>query len=44
MLSFEEYKKALGPLAEEHSDEEIEYLRNITDRFAEAVFDDWKKP
>lgn len=43
MVSLEDFKKSLGSLAEKLSDEEIERLCCISDRFADAVFDDWKK-
>ena len=43
MISLEEYKKALGPLAQELSEEEILKVRDNQDQIAEILFDMWLK-
>lgn len=43
MISLEEYKKALGPLAQKLSEEEILKAREIQDKLAEIMFDMWLK-
>lgn len=41
MISLEEYKKALGPLAQELSEEEILKVRDNQDQMAEILFNMW---
>jgi hypothetical protein len=41
VLSFKEFKKALGPAAAKYTDAQINQMRLICDRLADAVFDDW---
>ena len=41
MMEFEEFKKTLGPLADKLSDEEIDGLRVLLDKFADLMFDRW---
>ena len=41
MISLEEYKKALGPLAQELSEEEILKVRDNQDQMAEILFYMW---
>lgn len=43
MLALEEFKKALGPKANSLSEAEIERIRGIQDKFADAFFDAWIK-
>jgi hypothetical protein len=43
MISLEEYKKALGPLAQKLSEAEILKAREIQDKLAEIMFDMWLK-
>ena len=43
MISLEEYKKALGPLAQTLSEEEILKAREIQDKMAEILFYEWLK-
>ena len=40
-LSFDDFKKAMGPEAAKYSDEEIELMRRICDAIADAVFNRW---
>lgn len=40
-LSFEDFKKSLGPASSKYSDQEIERLRVVCDGIANVVFDDW---
>jgi hypothetical protein len=40
-MEFEEFKKTLGTLAEKLSDEEIDKLRILLDKFADLMFDRW---
>lgn len=42
MLSLEEFKARLGPLAERYTDAEIARLRDLTCGFAALVFDLWQ--
>ncbi|MFA6273560.1 MAG: hypothetical protein WC662_00160 [Candidatus Paceibacterota bacterium] len=41
MISLEEYKKALGSLAQRLSEEEILKAREIQDKMAEILFYSW---
>ena len=41
MMDFEEFKKTLGPLANQLSDEEIDNLRILLDKMADLIFDRW---
>lgn len=41
MISFDEFKKLLGPAADGLSDADIEHIRDIEYRLADIVFDDW---
>ena len=41
MISLEEYKKALGPLAQKLSEAEILKAREIQDKMAEILFYSW---
>jgi len=41
MISLEDYKKALGPLAQKLSEEDILKARDIQDRMAEVLFYSW---
>lgn len=41
-VTFEEYKRALGPLALERSDEEIRHLFALSDQLAGVLFDMWR--
>jgi hypothetical protein len=41
MIPFEEFKKSLGTLADEHSDEEILAMQEKMVRLADIVFDSW---
>jgi len=41
MMSFPEFKKLIGPLANTMTDAEIEKLRELEYRFADVVFDWW---
>jgi hypothetical protein len=41
MLSLLEFKKSLGPKSYTLSEEEIEHLRLMFDRIADAAFDQW---
>jgi hypothetical protein len=41
MISIEEYKKALGPLVQELSEEEILKVRDNQDQMAEILFNMW---
>jgi hypothetical protein len=41
MMSFEAFKKCIGPLADKLSDDEIERLRVFEYRLADAMFDNW---
>jgi hypothetical protein len=43
MISLEEYKKALGPLAQTLSEEEILKARDNQDQMAEILFYEWLK-
>lgn len=43
MIELSEFKKELGPLAEELSEEEILKLREQQDQMAEILFDTWLK-
>lgn len=43
MIALEDYKKALGTLANELSEEEILKLRDSQDQMAEIFFDMWFK-
>ena len=43
MIGLEEYKKALGTLAEELSEKEILELRENQDQMAEILFSMWLK-
>jgi len=40
-ISFEEFKTSLGTLADELSDEQIEYIRCAFDRIADVALDRW---
>lgn len=40
-LSFEDFKKSLGPASSKYSDQEIERIRIIFDGIANVVFDSW---
>jgi len=40
-MSFPEFKKLIGPLANTMTDAEIEKLRELEYRFADVVFDWW---
>lgn len=42
-LSFDAFKKALGSAALKYSDTEIERMRAVCDKFADAFFDGWLK-
>lgn len=42
-LSFDEFKRSLGPLANRYSDVEIEKQRIIADKMADLFFDVWLK-
>jgi hypothetical protein len=41
MLSLEEFKAELGPLAERYTDADIARLRDLTSSLAALVFDLW---
>lgn len=41
MLTFEEFKKSLGDEANGYTDEQIEHIRDIGYKFADAVFEQW---
>jgi len=41
MFSFSEFKFLLGPMAEGMADQEVELLRTIEYRLADAIFDKW---
>lgn len=43
MIALEDYKKALGTLVDELSEEEILKLRDNQDQMAEIFFDMWFK-
>lgn len=43
MIPLPEFKKALGPLADQLSDEEINKIRDLQDRLADIIFDRWIK-
>lgn len=43
MISLEEYKKALGPLVQKLSEEEILKAREIQDKMAEIMFYTWRE-
>ena len=43
MIPLHECKKALGTVAKNLSDKEIEKIRDILDQFADLLFDDWLK-
>lgn len=43
MIELSTFKKALGPVAASLTDEQIEQLRVIQDRFADVFFDVWLK-
>ena len=40
-MSFDAFKKALGPAALKYSDAQIEDMRRICDQFADGFFNDW---
>ena len=40
-LSFEDFKKSLGPASSKYSDQEIERIRIVFDGIANVVFDSW---
>ncbi|MEK7113464.1 MAG: hypothetical protein AAB873_01415 [Patescibacteria group bacterium] len=40
-LSFEEFKKSLGPESSKYTDEQIEQMRITCDRIADLFFDNW---
>jgi hypothetical protein len=41
ILSFERFRRALGQEAEQYTDAQIDRMRLICDKIADAVFDDW---
>jgi hypothetical protein len=41
MLSPDEFKKALGQAAENYTEQQLEWLRDFCDRFADLFFDAW---
>ena len=41
-VSFEEYKKAIGPLASTLSEPEIRHAYELSDRLAGVLFDMWR--
>jgi len=41
MVSFEDFKKALGPEADNLSNEEIVVIKDKMDHLADALFDTW---
>ena len=41
MLSLSEFKKALGPVADQLSEDEITKLRDLQYRLADVIFDRW---
>jgi hypothetical protein len=43
MLSLLEFKKSLGPLAEQISDEEIVRIRDVFDKIADIAFERYLK-
>ena len=43
MIPLEEYKKALGPLVDKLTEEEILKTREDMDKMAEILFDMWLK-
>ena len=40
-VSFAEFKHALGPAAKKYTDLQIEEMRRVCDRLADAFFDAW---
>ena len=42
-VPFDEFKEALGPVACDYSDEEIEQIRITFDKLADNVFNNWLK-
>jgi hypothetical protein len=40
-VTFDEFKKSLGPVASKYSDEEIERQRIVADQMADVFFDIW---
>lgn len=40
-LSFEDFKKSLGPASSKYSDQQIERIRITFDGIANVVFDNW---
>lgn len=43
MISFEEYKKALGEHASKYTDQELDQARKIQDVIADILFTSWPK-
>ena len=41
VLSFEEFKKSLGPSANKYTNEQIENMRIVCDKIADIIFDSW---
>ena len=40
-LSFEDFKRSLGVGANKYTDEQIERIRSVFDKIADATFDKW---
>lgn len=43
LISLDDFKKSLGPVAQNMTEKQIEELRQKQDRMAEAIFDGWLK-
>ena len=43
MIPLSEFKKALGPIADQLTDDEIKKIRDLQDRLADIIFDRWIK-
>ncbi|MES3005400.1 MAG: hypothetical protein V4664_00435 [Patescibacteria group bacterium] len=42
-LSFADYKKSLGSVADKYSDEKLKEIYTLTERLASTLFDKWIK-